>query len=445
MAVDLVRDAAVDVLLRVFDRNVNLDVSLDKTLRRKKPSDRGRRFMTNLVYGTVRHKQLCDHALKKLCHQPLEKLPLPILVILRMAVFQSLFCENVTHPAMVHTSVDLAKRRGHAGLARMVNAVLRRAPQNLDEIALPDSKENYEDYLGIRYSLPSWLVTRWVQEYGAQETEILAKAINTPALPTLRANTLKTSVKALLRRLNQSGFSVVQRTPIPDEITLLESKKSIIRSKCFLQGHCMLQDPASMASAHLLEPQPGERVLDMCAAPGGKTTHMAQLSQGEARITAMDRGRYRLERVRENVERMEIPSVELVCGDGLHPPFAEAQFDAVLLDAPCSGLGTLRRHPDLKWRMDTQQIARLAKQQRALLRSAIAQCRVGGRIVYSVCTITPEETYELVQEILQDMQVVAEDGPEFLDSWKRTTGQYQILPSNEALDGFFLTRLRKVS
>ena len=194
MPVDLVRDAAIDVLLRVFYGDVHLDVSLDKTLRRKNVGDRGRRFLTQLVYGTVRHKRLCDHALQAICTQPLEKLPHPILTILRMAVFQSLFCDQVTTPAMVHTSVDLAKRRGHAGTARLVNAVLRRAPATVEDIKLPDAKQDVLGYLGLRYSMPDWLCASWAAQFGADEARALCEASNEVALPTLRVNTQRTDL-----------------------------------------------------------------------------------------------------------------------------------------------------------------------------------------------------------------------------------------------------------
>ncbi len=199
-----------------------------------------------------------------------------------------------------------------------------------------------------------------------------------------------------------------------------------------------------MLPALLLEPQPGDKVLDMCAAPGGKATHLAELARGEARIVAMDSSRRRLWMVLENLERLETPGVSVVCGNGNTPPF-HAAFDRVLVDAPCSGLGTLRRHPDLKWRATAENIEEIADIQRALLRSAIGLCKNNGTIVYSVCTFTPEETSAVIQPILDEGRVTVEDGQEYLNTWKTAPGMYQSLPSNGALDGFFLTRLRKVS
>ncbi len=443
MPVDPVRDAAIDVLLRVSERDVHLDVSLNKTLRRKSISGRGGRFLSQLVYGTTRHRLLCDHVLRGICHQPLEELPAPILAILRMGVFQALFCHQVTFPAMVHTSVDLAKKRGHAGLGRMVNAVLRKAPQTLDSVELPDREKRPGGYLCVRYSLPRWLVTLWDREYGPEGAEAIAAASDVEAPLTLRVNLLKTNTEQLVKDLARSGVHVAPLPPIPEAL-VVTGGKSPIKTKWFQQGHFTIQDPASMLAGYLLSPAPDSRILDVCAAPGGKTTHLAELSGGQARVVAMDQQANRLGRLLENVERLDTPNASVLCGDGHRPPFSGG-FDRVLVDAPCSGLGTLRRHPDIKWRMTPDAIARLADAQRALLRSSVALCENGGLVVYSVCTFSRQETVEVAEEVLAEKEAVAEDGPEWLDPWKIARGQYRILPSKEALDGFFLMRLRKRS
>lgn len=444
MPVDPVRDAAIDVLLRVFTRNMHLDQSLDKTLRRKSMSDRGRRFLTQLAYGTVRHSLLCDYVLRPICRQPLEQFPVPILLILRMAVFQALFCNQVTQPAMVHTSVDLAKKRGHAGLARLVNAVLRRVPVSLEETRLPSRETALLDFLSIRYSIPRWLAESWQSEFGNARAETLCAASEIQAPATLRANTLKTSVEDLADHLRRSGIETQKGTSIPEELTTIGAGLPI-HTQWFREGHFIFQDPASLLPAHVLEPQPGDWVLDLCAAPGGKSTHVAQLCQGHAHILAMDNDWRRLHAVRENAERLGIESIHAISADGTRPPIQAARFDRVLVDAPCSGLGTLRRHPDIKVRMSPEIIRRLAEQQRALLRSGVDLCKNGGCIVYSVCTFSRQETDEVVHSVLDDGLVELEDGPEWLSPWKESQGKYRTYPSEGVLDGFFLTRLRKAS
>ncbi len=445
MPIDPVRDAAIDVLLRVFDeRNMHLDTSLDKTIRRKAPSDRGRRFLTQLVYGTVRHILLCDHVLGIICTQPLKKLPLSILTILRMAIFQSIFCNQVTTPAMVHTSVELAKKRGHAGTARLVNAILRKAPKSIDEVNLPDLEKNVEQYMSVRYSIPVWLISLWKTQFGEDQLERICQTINTPAPSCLRINTLHDDYMSLQDRLEKSGIITNKVTTIPEELTLAEGK-SPLRSKWFQDGQFIMQDPASMLAPHLLTPQKGERILDMCAAPGGKSTHIAQLTSDQASIVTMEINTRKIHAILENADRLKINSLHVVAGDGTSPPFSASSFDRILVDAPCSGLGTIRRHPDLKWRTSPETLSRLAVLQEMLLRSAIKLCKNGGCIVYSVCTYTSQETEQITNAILADGQVQLEEGPELLNPWKITKGQYQTNLTDAALDGFYLTRFRKVS
>ncbi|MDZ4860456.1 MAG: RsmB/NOP family class I SAM-dependent RNA methyltransferase, partial [Candidatus Hydrogenedentes bacterium] len=231
-------------------------------------------------------------------------------------------------------------------------------------------------------------------------------------------------------------------TAIPEELTVLGG--SPLRAKLFQQGHYILQDPASMIPPHLLEPERGARVLDMCAAPGGKTTHLSQLMNDTGMVAGMDISKWRIAQIDDNVHRLGLANVHTVCGDGLTAPFG-SRFDAVLLDAPCSGLGTLRRHPDIKWRVRPDEPARLANLQRDLLRAAAQLCENGGRIVYSVCTITREETLSVRTYAGALPGFHFEDGPAWLNEWKIAPGTYRTLPGSGSMDGFFLMRLRKAS
>ena len=443
MSVDIVRDTAINVLLRVFENDAYLSIALDKSLRRRSISERGRRFLTQLVYGTVRHKLLCDYILERLVRDPLDKLPSAILSILRMGVFQSLFCSQVTFPSMVHTSVELAKRRGHAGLAKLTNAVLRRAPQSLDEVLFPSRERDPAAYLSVRYSMPRWLVDEWTAEFGEASAEALCKASNEEAPTTIRVNTLRTTPENLATDLAKHECAVEKRTPVPEELTLIGGKPPA-RLNLFREGNFIIQDAASMLPPHLLEPQPHERVLDLCAAPGGKATHIAQLGLGQSHVVAMDVHPGKLGLVRENCERLGISGMALVCGDGVAPPF-DGGFDRVLVDAPCTGLGTLRRHPDLKWRATPDTRETLVPLQESLLRSGIRLCKNGGVVVYSVCTISRQETTEVVHSIMESERVEAETGPEWMKPWQKGPGEYQTLPHEGGLDGFFLMRFRKAS
>lgn len=448
---DIVRDTAVRVLVRVFEQGAYIDLALDAALRRRTLADRGRRFLTLLVYGTVRHRLLCEHVLRRLLREPLDRLPPPVQATLRMGVFQALFCTQVTFPSMVNTGVDLVRHHSHAGLARVANAVLRRVPQHLDDVRWPGREHDLAGYLSVRHSMPRWLVEEWIDEFGEETAEALCVASNAEAPATLRTNTLVTTPERLMESLNRQsslkadtpGHVAGKVTPVPEEITLSHGAPPL-RSKAFQEGWFVVQDAASMLPPHVLEPKPGDKVLDMCAAPGGKTTHLAQLAHGKAMIVAMDRGVNRMQRIIENVERLQIPGVHLVCGDGTAVP-VDTVFDRVLVDAPCTGLGTLRRHPDLKWRVTPEGRDELARLQAELLRNAIRVCKNEGLIVYSVCTTSRQETLDVVQEAMKTEKVIPEDGPEWLRPWKTGPGQYRTLPSAGDWDGFFLTRFRKVS
>ena len=444
MPVDLVRDAALDVIARVVERGGFLDLAIDRKLRRAKLSDRGRRFMAQLAYGTVRHQRLADHILQPLLHQPLDQLPPPIQHILRMGVFQALFCNSVTFPAMVHTSVDLAKKRGHQGTANLVNAVLKRVPQTLEDAPLPDPEGDRVEYLSIRYSMPPWLVQLWIDEHGAKVAARICAAFERERPQTIRVNTLMLPVESLEKRLEKAGSVIHKVNHIPEALRYVDGPTPH-KLKLFSSGHYYVQDDASMLPPHALGPRPGERVLDMCAAPGGKTTHLAALAKGKAFIAACDLQPRKLGLIRENIERLQAPGIHLCAANGTAPPFADGAFSKVLLDAPCSGLGTVRHHPDLKERLKPSDITELAALQRDLLRCALRLCENGGVVVYSVCTFTRAETEGVIDPILEETGAQLEDGPPWQDRWKIATGRYRILPEPEGPDGYFWTRLRKPS
>jgi 16S rRNA (cytosine967-C5)-methyltransferase len=444
--VDIVRDTAVTTLLRVFGEPVHISEALDRALRRRgeRLTPRGKRFLTQLVYGTTRHAILADHILAPLLHQPLDKLPDAIRTILRMGVFQSLFLRSVTFPAMVHTSVDLAKKHGHAGTAKLVNAVLKRVPQTINDIQVPDPVTDLRAHLNIRHSMPLWLVNRWIDEFGTETASSLCAASNEEAPRTIRVNTLRTSRDELMARLAKSDIASRPDATIPELIEIIDAPAPT-EHKSFREGLFYVQDGASMLPAHLLAPNPGDRIADLCAAPGGKSTHLAALTAGASLVAACDLNTGRLHRLTENRDRLGADRVTGVGADACAAPFLPGTFDAVLLDAPCTGLGTLRRRPDLKLRAQPDAPARLAAEQQRLLRSAIALCKNGGVIVYSVCTFTPEETSGVLESIKGDGAVSLEDGPSWMDPWKLSRGRYRVLPVAGGLDGYFLARLRKRS
>ena len=444
MAADPVRDAAIDTLIRIFEKGAFTNQAIERTISRRGSglSARGRRFLAQLVYGTTRHTTLADYVLRDVLDKPIADLPFPIRLILRMGVYQCLFLDTVTFPAMVHTSVDVAKKKGHIGTSRLVNAVLKRIPQSLDDIKFPSTETEPDRYLSVRYSLEKWLCARWIEEYGFEQAEVICVACNEEAPPSVRVNTTITDRETLIENLAKQDVIATPYDPVPDALIL--DTAAPLRAKIFQEGHFYIQDPASMLPPHLLDPQPGETILDMCAAPGGKSTHIAQLTNDEAKVFASDLGGSGYWRMLENIERLQLSNVFPLIADSNHLPLT-GPFDRILLDAPCTGMGTFRRHPELKFRMGPRAPRRLARKQTALLRSACEVCKNDGVLVYSVCTFSPEETEKLAEEITGELPLALEDGPAWLDKWKISKGQYKIVPGPGPLDGFYLMRLRKQS
>jgi len=445
-AIDPVRDAAIDVLSRVWEKGAHLDVSLDITLRRRGAgfSARGKRFLSHLCYQACRWRRLADYVLSAACEQPLDRLPVPILIILRLAVIQMYFSGTVHRAAAVSTSVDLARKRGHAGLARLVNAVLRRVPPDLASVSFPDAERQPVEYLRLRWSLPRWMVRLWVEQFGLETAARLCEQVNREAPLFLRIRPGSSTEESLVRQLERHGCRVTPWPVLPGFLRV-ETARDLAALPPLRAGACRVQNPASSLPPRLLDPRPGERILDLCAAPGTKTLELCDLGDGDLSVVALDPDPGRLNRVRSVLELTGETRAIAVLGDGIFPPFPPRSFDAVLVDAPCSGLGTLRHNPDIRDRLQASDLDRMAGLQRSLLRSAAALCKNGGRIVYSVCTFTPQETRDIAAYAVSELSLEPEAGPELLEPWKTGTGHYQIHPLDEALDGFFLTRFRKRS
>ncbi len=438
---EIVRAGVINTLLRWESGKLPIDECISRTLKRKQYSTRGRRFFAYLVYGTIRNLDLIDFILSKYFHNTLEDLPKPILYILRMAVFQLYFCDIVTPPAAVHTSVELARVFGHAGLARLVNAVLRKMPAKFEDIPLPSKDEDLYRYLSIRYSLPKWILEEFAKRFGESELEKFAISVSDIPILSIRTNMMLTQPEELLKRLKKIGIEAQHLTPIPEELSL-NSTYLITDCPLMKQGLYTIQDPASMLSVHALNPQPGERILDVCSAPGTKTTHIAEFTRNQSEIFSVEIHPGRIQRIHENIVRLKCKNIYPVCSSGTELPFPNETFDKVLVDAPCSGLGTLRRNPDIKYTVKPEALPRLSKLQKAILTEACRVCKKGGIIVYSVCTFTREETLDVANEFINEKTLIPVNAPELLNQWKIQTGQYQTIPQN-LWDGFFLTVFQK--
>ena len=337
---------------------------------------RDRAFARQLAFGTVQRRRTLDHVIGRLSER--RRLDPDVRAALQLGLFQLLFLEGVAPHAAVDESVGLVKASRGTGL---VNAVLRRAAAEGSALV-----EDVEDE-GVRLSYPHWLVELWRQVYGRKTATKLMLRLNEPAETALRANRLRTSPEALASALEG-------RTKGRDGV-VLDRPFDAYAHPLWADGHFMPQSLSSQGVSRLVDPQPGERVLDLCAAPGGKTTHLAALMRDEGELVSVERNEDRAEQLERTCERMGVTIGRVVRADAA--AFADEEgFDRVLADPPCSGLGTLQARPDLRWRMTPQRIEGILEEQRAILRSAAAAVRPGGVLVWSTCTLNPAENEQLV-------------------------------------------------
>ncbi|PLX94292.1 MAG: 16S rRNA (cytosine(967)-C(5))-methyltransferase RsmB, partial [Desulfuromonas sp.] len=385
------RQIAYSVLQRV-DEGAFADLALDAALQQARGLDpRERGLATELVYGTLRQRGRLDFALARFCRQPLAKVEPRVLTLLRLGAYQLLLLDRVPARAAVHETVELAKRLRLERATGFINGILRALLRGEQSIPWPDPQSQPAAALQHLYSLPPWLAKRWRRQWGDAGALAYAEAMQQAPPFTLRVNRLRIEREAFLQALNDAGHQAEATTYAPEGVVLLRRGEAPLPGSD--AGWFQVQDEASMLIAHLLAPQKGEQILDGCAAPGGKTTHLAALSENTATITALELHSQRVELIDQGVARLGCRGITSHCWDFTSaPPFvAAASCDAILVDAPCSGLGVLRRNPEIRWRRDAGQIREMVVRQKEILAAAATCLRPGGRLLYSICTQTPEE------------------------------------------------------
>ncbi len=434
------RACAFDVVRRVFEQGAYADRAFIS--RAAALPARERALAMQLTYGTVQRRATLDHVAQRLCTRPLSGLDPPVLAALRLGLFQLLLLGGIAEHAAVNESVELVKGAGGGG-AGLVNAILRRGAR--EGAAILDALDDTAPAgAAIKHSVPPWLSERWWSERGGSQALALLRAVNDPAESSLRVNTLRDAPAGVLVRLP------VPARPAPGlpEGIVLGGPFDAHGSPLWRVGAIMPQSRASMLVSRVLNPQPGERVLDLCAAPGAKTTHLAALMRGEGEIVAVELHRGRSDALRETCARMGAAGVEVRVGEA--SAFrTQAPFDRVLVDPPCSGLGTLQSRPDLRWRTTPAEIDVLAALQLAVLEAGARATRHGGVLVYSVCTISRAESEDVLERFLQSHRdFTARDlgleHPQWGAGGVGGVGPYlQLLPHRDRTDGFFLAALRR--
>lgn len=446
---------AARVLERVERAGAYADLALHAALRRSPLAPRDRAFVTELVYGTLRWRGRLDYLLGFALERDFQKLEPLVATVLRLGAYQIVMDASVPDSAAVDQTVHCARALGAERAAGLVNAVLRRLARERDRIPLPALAEDPVGHLTHALSLPSWIAERWVELFGAEEAAALAEASNQVPPLTARVNGTRTGREALLEEIRGRLPEARPCRHAPLGIELGHSGNPGL-DPAFQAGLFTIQDEASQLVVELLDPRPGERILDLCAAPGAKATAAAERVGPTGSVLAVDRNARRLALVGRACRRLGLANVTTRVADACQlaaalPDVASTAFDRVLVDVPCSGLGTLRRNPDARWRLRPADIGRLAATQGALLRAGASVLRPGGTLVYSTCTVLPEENERVVADFLAEApgfqpashgQVPAAVAP-FIAPPPQGDGTMHTWPHRHGMDGFFAARLEK--
>lgn len=451
------------IALRDVHKGAYADAALERVLQKVNFSAgesseqlrRDRRLVTELVYGCTRRLRTLDTLIDQLAKKKSHQQPKDLRTIIHLGLYQLRYQEKIPASAAVDTTVQLAKENGFAGLAGFVNGLLRQylrlAQTSADPLQLP---EDPVERLSILHSFPNWIVQVWIDQFGVAETEKLCLWMNqTPALD-LRVNPLRASIQQVQSALQSAGFTGERLCHLPQALRLLERPGLVENLPGYSEGWWSVQDGSAQLVSHFLAPQPGEVIIDACAAPGGKTTHIAELMGDRGKIWACDkpsatpgdRSSSRLQKLQENIRRLHLKSIEICTGDSRNLPYFRNCADRVLLDAPCSGLGTLHRHADARWRQTPENIPKLSMLQKELISHTSTFVKSGGVLVYATCTLHPAENEGVIQSFLAanpswEIEPPSVDSP--FCQYSTPQGWLKILPQRDDMDGFFIVRLRK--
>jgi 16S rRNA (cytosine967-C5)-methyltransferase len=437
---------AFQILLQL-ERNVSHPDRLIRTVleRHSGLEPRDRALLTELVYGTLRWQGRLDWHIDQLSAVKPQKIAQPVRILLRLALYQLLILERIPEHAAVNETVKIARATQPSYLSGFINAILREAIRRKNQWEWPDPKENPEEHLAVMTSHPRWFVRRLLAPMGFDETRELCTANNSVAPMALRVNTLKTKPSEAIEWLREKGVDATLSPYFPESLRLTGLRQDVTHTELYERGAIQIQDEASQLIARIMAPEPGDRVLDLCAGFGGKSTHLAILMKNRGEIVSVDEAAWKLEDLRRNALRQGVGIIRTVTADVRELSSEQLGcFDRVLLDAPCSGFGVLRRNPDIKWRRHPKDPYRFSQIQEALLRHGAGFVKKGGALVYATCTIFREEneevaerfsashpqwTVEPVEPLLPESCRAMTSGP-FFRSWTHRHG----------IDGFFAAR-----
>lgn len=443
MAKGNVRESALDILIKIQKDQAYSNLLLNQTIQKNEIPKQDIGLLTEMVYGTIQRRDTIDYYLEPFLNKQ-KKLTDWVRNLLRLSVYQMIFLDRVPDHAIINEAVKISKKRGHSGISGLVNGVLRNIQRNgvpnVDDIA------NVNEKLAISTSHPLWLIKRWVRQYGYEKTEAICKVNLTPPQVTARVNLVKATTEEIIDLLNEERIQA-EKGNLSQDAILIKSG-NVLQSNTYKRGYLTVQDESSMLVARALGVTEGERILDSCAAPGGKTTHIGELLNNTGKVISVDLHSHKVKLINDQVDRLQLNNVETLTYDSrnLEEKFQVESFDRILVDAPCTGFGVIRRKPDIKYQKTEDDIRHLSSIQLKILTAVAPLLKQGGTLVYSTCTIDEEENSQVVDKFLNDQPLFSQDFtlqdrlPTNLNVDK---GMVQILPHEFNTDGFFIASLRK--
>ncbi len=439
------RQVAFLALKDIDQHQAYTDIALDRVFHHHSLNSQDRGLTCELVYGIVRRQRTLDQLINQLGKKKAHQQPPDLRLILQIGLYQLRYLDQIPPSAAVNTTVELAKYNGFKSLTGVVNGILRTylrlSENNTDILQLPD---NIIQKLGVLYSYPDWLISSWIDQFGIEETEKLCIYFNTPAPLDLRVNLLKASVDQVKSALETEDLKVSTVSELPQALRLTGKVGSIEKLPGFAEGWWMIQDSSAQLVTHLLDPQPGETIIDACAAPGGKTCHIAELMGDRGIVWGCDRYLSRLKKLEKNIERLELKSIRILTGDSRELSQFNHSADRVLLDVPCSGLGTLHKRPDLRWKQTPAKIKAITQLQKELLQETANWVKSGGILVYATCTINLIENEAIIETFLAQNPAwkIVSPSLSWLNIYTTKTGALKVLPPDHEMDGFFMVKLQ---
>lgn len=439
-----VREIALDTLLRIEQGGAYSTLTVNEVLKQKKVAPKDVGLFTELVYGTLSRKLTLDYLLQERIQNP-RKLDKWVMPLLRMSVYQLFYLDKIPDRAVLHEAVEIAKKRGHhAGTAKFVNGVLR----NVIRAGFPDFSNLADvERIALTHSHPEWLVAEWIEWFGVEETEAMCALNNTPAPVTVRVNRTKWTVEEAIERLAEHGIEAVPSVLSADGLVI--EKGNVHATDLVDNGWLSIQDESSMIVADALNAQNGEVVLDACAAPGGKAMHTAERMNGGT-LYALDLHAHKAKLIEGQALRLQLDGVTALALDARKAGerFEQEQFDRILVDVPCSGLGVIRRKPDIKWTKSKDGLTQLPVIQRQILEAVLPLLKTGGTLVYSTCTIDPSENeqqadYALAHGLTWDHTFVERLPKALRDHVSAGRAELKLLPTAFGSDGFYIAAFKK--